>query len=58
MKSFSVRLSVLALALTGFAASTVTSKAASHNSMSPVVAMGTSPAALCPPSRPGPCALD
>ena len=58
MKSFSVRLSILALALTGFAASTVASKAAPHRSVTPVVAMGTTPAALCPPSRPGPCALD
>ena len=58
MKNFTVRLSVLALALTGFAASTVTPKAAAHSSAIFEVAMGTSPAALCPPSRPGPCALD
>ena len=58
MKVFSVRLAVLALALTGFAASSVASKLVPRNSVTPVVAMGTSPAALCPPSRPGPCALD
>lgn len=59
MKSFSVRLSVLALALAGFTASTVISKAAPNKIVtSGVVAMGTTPAALCPISHPDPCLPD
>ena len=59
MKSLSVRLSVLALALTGFTASTVASKAAPKHNVTPsAVAMGTTPAALCPISRPTLCLPD
>ena len=59
MKSFSIRLSVLALALAGFAASTVASRAASHRAATPtVVAMGTTPAAMCMPRDPSHCGMD
>ena len=59
MKSLSVRLSVLALALTGFAASTVVSRAAAAHKATPaVVAMGTTPMAMCMPRDPSHCGLD
>ena len=58
MKSLTARLSVLALALTGFAASTVVSKAATHNTGTTVVAMGTSPVCMCAPHDPTHCGLD
>ena len=59
MKSLSLRLSVLALALTGFIASSVTSKPASRKTVTPVVvAMGTTPATVCAPSDPSHCGLD
>ena len=58
MKSFAVRLSVLALALTGFASSTVTSRATAHQSTPTVVAMGTTPMAMCMPRDPSHCGLD
>ena len=59
MKSLFVRLAVAALALTGFTASTMISKAAPAKKATPtVVAMGTSPAALCMPKNWQECALD
>ena len=59
MKTFAARLSVLALALTGFTASTIVSKAAPHKSVTPaVVAMGTTPMTMCAPSDPSHCGLD
>ena len=59
MKSLSIRLSVLALTLTGFTASTLASKAAPRKTVTPVVvAMGTTPATVCAPSDPSHCGLD
>jgi hypothetical protein len=58
MKIFSVRLTVLALALTGFAASTVVSKAAPHRTNTTIVAMGTTPVCMCSPHDPTHCGLD
>jgi hypothetical protein len=58
MRLLSVRLSVLALALTGFAASTVVSKAATHKAGTTIVAMGTTPVCMCSPHDPTHCGLD
>ncbi len=58
MKSLSIRLSVLALSLTGFAASTIVSRAASHKNAPTVVAMGTTPVCMCMPRDPSHCGLD
>jgi len=59
MKSFFVRLSVLALALSGFAASTVASKAApSKNEIKPVLIGGVGSTPMCMPRDPSHCGLD
>lgn len=58
MKSLIVRLSVLALATTGFAASTVSSKAVDpKHEVKPVVIAGT-PVGMCMPRDPTHCGLD
>ncbi len=52
MKSFFVRLSVLALATTGFSASTLFAKVPANHSEKPaVIAMGTCPTPMCWPSK-------
>lgn len=59
MKSFTARLSVVALALTGFAASTVVSYASTKkHEVKPPVFGPTSPCPMCKPSNPAPCGLD
>ena len=56
MKQTIVRLSVLAIALTGFAASTVASHSQKHNTQ--VALMGQQgPVPLCPYNDPGCCGM-
>ena len=56
MKSLFVRLSVLALATTGFAASTLTSNALAKNTVSPVVIAAGSSLPSC--NYHTPCGID
>ena len=59
MKNLFVRLSVLTIALSGFAASTVVSKAApKKNEIKPVVIGGVCPTPMCMPREPGHCGMD
>lgn len=58
MKSLSARLAVAAIVLTGFSASTVISRAATHKVPTATVAMGTTPMCMCRPSDPSHCGLD
>ena len=59
MKSLSARLSVVVLALAGFAASTVVSKAAPRkDQIKPVVISGVGCPPLCMPREPGHCGMD
>lgn len=59
MNTFAARLSVVVLAATGFAASTVVSYAATKNhEIKPVVVGPCTPCPMCKPSNPGPCGMD
>jgi hypothetical protein len=59
MKSFAARLSVVVLAASGFAASTIVSYASTNkHEIKPVVFGPTSPCPMCLPSKPGPCGMD
>ena len=56
MKSNFVRLSVVVLAFTGFAASSMASFSQNHVSTAKVqVGIMPTPIPFCPPSNPGPC---
>ena len=58
MKNFAIRLSVLVLAATGFASSTIASKANSPaQKLSPVVVAGI-PTPMCMPSSGKTCGMD
>lgn len=57
MKSLIVRLSVFALAATGFAASTVATKSSKDYEIKTVVVGTVGPAAMCPPGTGNNCGI-
>ncbi len=59
MKSFAARLSVVVLAATGFAASTLVSYASTKkHEVRPLVIASSGTCPMCRPSNPGPCQMD